>query len=336
MKAFGLHWSSNVVLTSEDYKDKFFFLKTDKAWDVWQALHNHPIDEIPTLPEATEELLDALPCLEPLPPSSRDVDIEDDGWTTSLHEMNKEPTESLVVVTKKSVYQHQLKMPKLERYKVTRDEICNWLSYHIQWEDTKNETEMLVAQPSPTQIMNAFGLQLDSNVVPTDDCWYKDNFIFFKTNHQKTIWQIIHESRRVTEDNRNERILRGLAFSRTTQELLLDVLDEAVQGGWITSLHEVKNEPTEELIVITTKVAYQHLKNRDINHLPWQLLQCQTLVEDKRVRIDESKNTVMHYQLTKELQLKRTPKKKGKTKKRRTSARRTSNHKGESDVQKNK
>ena len=318
INAFGLHWErSDVVLTSDDYKDKFFFLKIDKARDVWQALHNHPIKDIPTLPEATQELLDALPCLEPLPPSSRDVDIEDYGWTTSLHEMNKEPTGSLVVVTKKSVYQHQLKMPKLDRYKVTQDEIRDWLSYHIQWEDTKNETEMLRARPSPTQIMAAFGLQLDSNVVPTDDCWYKDNFIFFKTNHQKTIWQIIHnhETRRVIEGNRDERISCGLAFSRTTQDLLLDVLDEAVQGGWVTSLHEVKNEPTQELIVITTRVAYQHLKNRDMNHLPWQLLQCQTLVEDKCVQIDKSKNTVMYYQLTKELHPKRTPKKRGRPRK---------------------
>ena len=247
--------------------------------------------------------------------------------------MNREPTGSLVVVTKKSVYQHELKMPKLDRYKVTQDEIRDWLSYHIQWEDTKNETEMLRARPSPTQIMAAFGLQLDSNVVPTDDCCYKDNFIFFKTNHQKTIWQIIHnhETRRVIEGNRDERISCGLAFSRTTQDLLLDVLDEAVQGGWATSLHEVKNEPTQERIFITTRVAYQHLKNRDMNHLPWQLLQCQTIVEDKCVQIDESKNTVMYYQLTKELQPKRTPKKKRKTKKRITSlCRVTSNHKGES------
>ena len=214
---------------------------------------------------------------------------------------------------------------------MTQDEIRDWLSYHIQWEDTKNETEMLRARQSSTQIMAAFGLQLDSNVVPTDDCWYKDNFIFFKTNHQKTIWHIIHESRQVIEGNRDDRISRRLAFSRTTQELLLDVLAEAVQGGWVTSLHEVKNEPTQELIVVTTRVAYQHLKNRNMNHLPWQLLQCQTLVEDKCVRIDESKNTVMHYQLTKELQPKRTPKKKRKTKKRITSSCRvTSNHEGES------
>ena len=96
MKAFGLHWRrSDVVLTSDDYKDKFFFLKIDKARDVWQALHNHPIKE--TLPEATQELLHALPCLEPLPPSSRDVGIEDYGWTTSLHEMNKEPTGHLLL-----------------------------------------------------------------------------------------------------------------------------------------------------------------------------------------------------------------------------------------------
>ena len=93
--------------------------------------------------------------------------------------------------------------------------------------------------------------------------------IFFKTNHQKTIWQIIHnhETRRVIEGNRDGRISCGLAFSRTTQDLLLDVLDEAVQGGWVTSLHEVKNEPTQELIVVTTRVAYQYLKNRDMNHL---------------------------------------------------------------------
>ena len=98
MKAFGLHWRrSDVVLTSDDYKDKFVFPKIDKARDVWQALHNHPIKDIPTLPEATQELRYALPCLEPLPLSSRDVDIEDYGWTTSLHEMNKEPTGHLLL-----------------------------------------------------------------------------------------------------------------------------------------------------------------------------------------------------------------------------------------------
>jgi len=148
-------------------------------------------------------------------------DTEDGGWTTSLQEVKNEPTESLIVITKRSVYQHQLKMPKLEKYRVTQDEIRDWLSYHIQWGDTMNETALLKAQPTLNQIMNAFDVQLESSVVSTDDGWYNDNFIFHETNQHKAIWQIIHKSRINILRKRTSCYFCGIAFSKTPKNYYL-------------------------------------------------------------------------------------------------------------------
>jgi hypothetical protein len=251
----------------------FFFLETDKIRDIWQAHRNpNPYEYSSTLPEVTQDLINAVEnSVEYSMLLVADDMMKDYSWITSVHEVQDEPTESLVVIMKKSLYQDQFRMPKLDKHRVTQEEIRDWLSYHIRWEDTKNKTAILTTPPTEAQIMRTFGLQLDSNALPTDDDWYKENFIFIKTKYHGAIWKIIHGKHQA--DNEKPVI-------KTTKQLLFDVLNEAVQGGWVTSLHEMRNKPTEALIVIATKVAHQHLKNRDINHLPWNLLQCQGLVRD--------------------------------------------------------
>ena len=126
---------------------------------------------------------------------------------------------------------------------LTKEEVLDHLNEFKDVHDP-SDTMMLNAKASINQIMTSYGLQNSADVDPEGDR-YKNDFIIMRYTKAVALWECYQGN--------------GKQQS-TSMSSLLETLSEIKERGWVISVEETKSKPLRNLVVISRKITYDHIK----------------------------------------------------------------------------
>lgn len=155
--------------------------------------------------------------------------------TTTRNEETDKPTS----LNAQEDLNHQVTLKDL-----TKDEALERLR-EFKEEHDPNDTMTLNVQATINQVMNSYGLQNSADLDPTGER-YRDEFIIMRYTKAAALWDCYQ--------NIGKQASIIMSSLRKT-------LAEIKERGWVISVEENKSEPVGNLVVITKRSAYEHIRD---------------------------------------------------------------------------